>query len=333
MTFREIGSFCLLCWLGALGQAQTKREDHLFISIQRQGRASVSVASENFKNGQVEIHLSDSLNLIVEVSGGPDLEVANLDSGCRFPGWTVRRLGIPESISSLHETQNKPSIRVVLVLDPQKPGELPITLPPFRFREGSQASTWQTIQWQPIPVQVVTDVLQSSMDELRDVAPPEDLPGNHTTGNWVRQLALAAGILMVLPAGYWLWRRWRGRPAPLPPDQWALKELERIEASELLKSGQEDRLGTLLSDMVRHYLDLRFHLSASSRTTTEFLANQSSDGPLSMEQQRVIRELLDHCDLNKFARQTLSQAEIHILLDQTRWLIEQTSQAPIKPTA
>jgi hypothetical protein len=300
------------------------------IAIQQQGHASVSVVAENVKDGQIEIRLSDHLTLVLEMSGGPDLEAAPLDSGWTTQGWTVRRLSSPERNPSVNGKPDNSGFRVILELDPQRPGELPVTLPPLRYHERDQA--WQTINWQPIPVRVVTAVLQPSLDELRDVAPPEDVPSDNKSGNLFSWLALGTALLIALPAVYWLMRRLRPAPASIPPDQWALRELDRIDVPALLQSGQEDRLGTLISDILRHYLDLRFHLGASTRTTAEFLATQSSDSPLSINHQRIVCELLDHCDLYKFAKRPLSLVEGQGLLDQARWLIEQTSQTPLKPT-
>jgi hypothetical protein len=323
---------CLTVFL-ACAIARANQPKPSLIPIQQQGQAGVYVDAEIFEDGQIEVRLSDSLMLVLEVAGGPDLEVAPFPSEWPLQGWTIRRLSNSERVSTANGRQNNPGVRFTLELDPQRPGESTVTLPPLRHREKSRATGWETITWQPISVHVVTAVLQTSLEELRDVAPPEDLPNEYQSGNWIGWLALGAVILITVPAVFWLKLKLRRRPPPIPPLQWALAELDRVDVSGFLQAAQEDRLGTLISEIVRRYLDLRFQLGASSRTTDEFLAAHSSDGPLSIDHQRVIRELLDHCDLIKFARRPLSLEEGQGLLDQARWLIKQTSQAPPKPNS
>jgi hypothetical protein len=332
MKDRGLVFSCLIVFL-AHALVRANQPDHPLVAVQQQGHAGVYVPAENLRDGQIEVRLSDSLRLVLEMAGRSDLEVAPLASEWASQGWTVRRLSLPKRSKTVNDKLDNTSIRITLELDPQRPGESTITLPPLRYRENGRATDWKKITWQPIPVRVVTAVLQTSLEELRDVAPPEDVPSDYRPPNWIGWLALGTVVLLAIPVGFWLKLRLRRRPAPIPPHHWALLELDRVDVSGLLQAGEEDRLGTLISDILRRYLDMRFHLGASSRTTAEFLAGQSSDGPLSGDHQRVIRELLDHCDLNKFARRPLSQTEGQRLLDQARWLIEQTAQVPLKPNS
>ena len=58
-----------------------------------------------------------------------------------------------------------------------------------------------------------------------------------------------------------------------------------------------------LTDIVRNYLECRFALPASRRTTAEFMLEVSGEkSPLSERQRRFLHDFLTAADLIKFAR-------------------------------
>ena len=83
-----------------------------------------------------------------------------------------------------------------------------------------------------------------------------------------------------------------------PPEQWALQELGRLDESATADAAAYH---TALSDVVRRYLADRFGLPATRQTTAEFLETVRRSGRLSAEQQALLRDFLERCDLAKFA--------------------------------
>jgi hypothetical protein len=328
---RELSiAVCLLACLPTM-MVSAKESTSPWAEIQWQGQGIVYVPSEDFKQNRVEIRLSDSLSLALEVSGDSGLEVAPIDPNWSAEGWRVSRIGRLEELKG--ETVAGPlKVRQLLVLDPSKPGEIGLVLPPLRFRDRSSGDQWKTLQLQPIIVHVTTEVLQADLQELRDVAPPEEVPTDKQLIPWMTWIEIVLGS-MILVAAAFLLRGYLRRPGEnFPPDQWALRELERLDLPGLIDSGQEEKLATLVSDICRRYLDRRYQLGVSSLTTAEFMAGQRSDEPLSSEQQTLARDLLQRCDLAKFARKPISLTEAQQLLDMARTLIQQTSQGLSKPT-
>lgn len=330
MTVRCLLHFCLLFALAGTDDSISP-DDRNLVVVQKQGGGAVYVPTEYVKDRQVEIRLSDSLTLVLEITGGPDLEVATLDSPLTFEGWNTRHVGNPEKRRIREGPAAETAVRIEMVLDPKRAGELKVALPALRLRQSGQEDAWQTITWQPITVQVVTSVLQTDLEELRDVAPPEDVPSGHEPMSRWLWIALPLGLLVFMAGGLWAKRLLRRPPKNLPPQEWALQELDQVDLPELLSAGQEERLGTIVSDVLRRYLDLRFQWGASSLTTPEFAAGQVSEKPLSIDQQKMIRQVLDQCDLHKFARQPLTAEEGQLLLDQARSLVQETSQPPLNP--
>ncbi len=116
---------------------------------------------------------------------------------------------------------------------------------------------------------------------------------------------LAACLVVLLAVGLYLWlRRRRHRviaetPKPeLPPDFVALQELNRIERMKLLEQGEFKRHYTLVTEVIRRYLEKRFGIDAMDRTTSEILSDLWRDGkPVD-----GLEELLREADLVKFAK-------------------------------
>ncbi|MFL5241227.1 MAG: DUF4381 family protein [Gemmataceae bacterium] len=293
--------------------------------IQKQGRGILYAPAENVKENHVEIRLSDSLSLAIDVLGDSDLEVSSLDTKWSPEGWNVLRIGNLEVRKE--ETAAGLRIRQIVALDPLKSGEMGVVLPPLRFRDRSTDGQWNTVHWQPLIVQVATEVLQADLQELRDVAPPEDVPASHKPALWIPWAGFILGSLAVLAAAFWAKRYWRRRPENVSPDQWALRELDQIDLPGLMLTAQEEKVATLVSKICRRYLDNRYQLNMSSLTTAEFLANPQRDLPLSAEQQSLVCDLLQKCDLAKFARKPMSQEDCQQILDMAHTLIKQTSQS------
>ena len=123
-------------------------------------------------------------------------------------------------------------------------------------------------------------------------------------------------------------RRRRAGAAP-PPDRWALQELERIESLRLPELGDIERFHTLIADVIRGYLELRFQLQAPRRTTLEFLTALQGNDALPEGEHARLRDLLQRCDLAKFARAECGLDDCRAVVKSARAFIEETT--PLKP--
>jgi hypothetical protein len=292
---------------------------------QRQGQATVRIRAAKVEAGQVETRLSDPLLVILSVEGQASLEVEPVRTLTPSPNWQVSRRWPTEQVPL-------PSGRVrwqqTFQLDPLKPGDVPLTLTPLRFREGAEGDRWQMAAWQPILVRVITEVINPDLTELRDITPPEEVP---TAPSWPISpywLVVALFLLAVAGGGWRLWRRSTRPPAILRPDQWALRELQRIPSPSSPTQSEVDGYYTRLSGIVRRYLELRFHLPALEQTTAEFLEGIRLAPQLTEEQQERLRDLMERCDLVKFARVTPTVQECWSIGAMARELIEQTAHEP-----
>ncbi len=155
----------------------------------------------------------------------------------------------------------------------------------------------------PCPAAIDVESVRGETDT--DWRPPKG-PARWPAGvpRWLWALPLVAILAALL--GWLTARRRRPRPPPgpppPPPDRIAREALERLRASGAIEAGQADYFHVELSRIVREYIEARFGLHAPERTTEEFLREAAASGVLAPTHQVRLRDLLEACDLVKFAR-------------------------------
>jgi len=265
---------------------------------QKSGPALLRFEAPKNEAGQVEIRLSDELILTLSVGGPASLEVAPVQELTPSKDWQVRNKSDPHT-TAVDGEQMRWEQSFTLV--PIKPGDLPLPLANLRYRLTPSADAWQEASWRPISVRVVTEIEHADLSELRDVTPPEEVP-TEPASRWPYVLLGIGGTsLLLVAAWYWSRRHWRGGQKMISPDQWALREIQRLTISELATSEEIERFHLQLSDVMRRYMELRFQVPALEQTTTEFFATLSRSPLLNADGQALFRDFMERCDLVKFA--------------------------------
>jgi hypothetical protein len=286
----------------------------------KQGRVILQMEAKE-KAGRVEIPLSGT-TITLSVSGGPDLQVTMPQPLVQPKSWLVRPLPARGPAEKGRWQQR------FHIEPPDKKNET-LTLEISLLAAGPNEQP-QRVQWQ-IPVRVTTEIKSASLTELRGPTDPEPVP---PAASWwpVVSALLAAFVLSALGLVAWelLGRRLK-RKAVLTPNAWAVHELDRLRGLDLSAEDNVQRFPTLLSDVIRRYFELRFRLHAPQQTTAEFLAAMQESPQLAAEQQTLLREFLERCDLAKFAQAFLSADECQALVGKARALVEQTADVQETP--
>lgn len=157
-------------------------------------------------------------------------------------------------------------------------------------------------------------------EDIRDIRGPRYL-----LSDWALA-ALAAGALLIALSIYGIWR-WRRKRAArvLLPYEIALQRLEEIGA--LMQPARAQEFSIAVSDIIRLYIEQRFNVTATRRTTEEFLHDllESSDAALARHQ-GLLGEFLHQCDFVKFAAQSLTQQNMESLLQSARAFVLATAK-------
>jgi len=85
-----------------------------------------------------------------------------------------------------------------------------------------------------------------------------------------------------------------------------------------------------MAQAVRNYLQLRFDLRAPRQSTDEFLSAVHNDSRLTPQDREFLRDLLQQCDLAKFARAVPTAEDCANSLAAARRFVDATS-APNSP--
>jgi hypothetical protein len=166
--------------------------------------------------------------------------------------------------------------------------------------------------------------------DIQPLKGPVEIPSTYGWLWWVAAAIAAAAI------AWYLWRKFRaGKPAGakpavvIPPHRKAKDRLRG--ASELMSDPY--RFCSLVSDVLRAYVEERFELRAPERTTEEFMAELRTSAKLHVDHKSLLEDFLSRCDLVKFARFEPSLPELQALLDSAIRFIDETAPQSEEPTA
>jgi hypothetical protein len=194
----------------------------------------------------------------------------------------------------------------------------------------------QFLRTAPIGIEI-TSVLPPDADitKPKDILPPVALPRPPPTPLvWQPYALSAAGLLVALLLGFWLWKLLTRAPAPkpvpmAPAHELALAALARLEGMAFATPEEADAFHVRLSAIFRRYLDWRFGIQAGERTTEEVVsAVAEPEAASSMATRRdLMQSFLRKCDQVKFARYQPGGDESRGLLTSATDFVQETADA------
>ncbi len=140
--------------------------------------------------------------------------------------------------------------------------------------------------------------------QLRDIHPPVMLPEDP---NYALFIGGIAAFLIVVAFLFWFFRlRKKGVILPVPHEM-ALADLQH--ARTIMNTKQALLYAQDVSDILRRYIEERFHIQTTRQTTDEFFNHLTANIGItqitfSEKHYSSLRECLSSCDMAKFARRT-----------------------------
>jgi Domain of unknown function (DUF4381) len=158
-------------------------------------------------------------------------------------------------------------------------------------------------------------------EDIRDIRGPKYL-----LPDWILPALIAGAVLVALSLyGLWRWRRKRAARIWLPHEI-ALQRLEDIRT--LMQPASAREFSTAVSDIVRRYIEQRFDVTATRRTTEEFLRDLLESSNVSLARhQGLLGEFLQQCDFVKFAALALTPQNMESLRQSARAFVLATANA------
>lgn len=159
--------------------------------------------------------------------------------------------------------------------------------------------------------------------EFHDIAPPVDY---FILQPWMVFCAIA-GLLLLLGLTIWLVKWWRRRPAKiLTPRERAIDQLARIENQ--IAALPPYQFSIRVSDILRRYVTEQYQLPVTRQTSVEFLNALAAKSPFSADEQTLLSDFLNRCDLIKFARYDATTEDSRQLLQEATRFVKGGALAP-----
>lgn len=201
-------------------------------------------------------------------------------------------------------------------------------IPPFpiAFSTSDTSHDYQIIKSEPIDI-TVKSLLQAEDTDIKDIKPPLLIPANY-----LRLILIGGGVLLLIAvtifAIYYYRKRKKGEPlfrkeVIRPAHEIAFEELELLLGKSYINDGKFKEFFTELSDILRHYLENRFYITAMEETTTEVLES-IKEIELPDDSFEKVKEALDLSDLVKFAKYQPQPQEIDRAVEMSREFINLT---------
>lgn len=306
------------------------------VAIERGQAGPVTAGAQPLEMAPAEVPVTVALKpLNPNPKAGQPLEVeirTTVDAGVYVAGpvypqpwgdWAVvdRKSEAPETKGRRQVRTDKLSL--LTYLDGRV--EVPSLKVPFRLPDG------RTGEYRSAPLALTVQPASAPADNpagwLRDLKPPVGF------FPWLRALLALLALAAAAAAIWWYARKkkWVGPllpPAPpRPPAEVARERLAALRAANYVAAGESKIYYSELSDILRRYLEGRFAVEALDRTTQE-LSRALKASSVSRQDAVVVRDVLEHSDMAKFAKARPTEAEADADWQTVSDWVERTAPRP-----
>lgn len=269
-----------------------------------------------------DITIGDHIRFTIAVVTSTDVTLTPLDIKTPLGEFEI----LNHTPSNPRHTGNKIEVIHAFVLTTFSTGTLQIPSLPLRFAtpQGQMAEA------KTDPVQInVASLLEKHGDEgnIRSLKGLFNFKSYFWLWLTLFMLASAVGIFFLLR-----WMKMRKQlkaglipqAPPRPPEEVAWEALHELEISTLLAENNVKEFYSRLSNILRTYLEGRYQIAASERTTSELMAEFRRLN-LTTDVTMTLREFFENGDLVKFAKYTPIEQEVEADLDRVKKLLVLTT--------
>ena len=154
----------------------------------------------------------------------------------------------------------------------------------------------------------VSDVAVDTTLAIKDIAGIISVP--YTFNDFLPWILLVALIAIAIWLAYYIYKRLKNKKPILPvakpvvviPEQKALADLEHLRVAGLWKNGQIKEYHTMLTDIVRTYIEAKLGISAVEMTSDQILDNYSQRRDMPQGSAEKLQHILNTADMVKFAK-------------------------------
>ncbi|MFH2121857.1 MAG: DUF4381 family protein [Pseudomonadota bacterium] len=177
---------------------------------------------------------------------------------------------------------------------------------PLQLVAPASPSDPQQVQSAPMPPGQPQEAIT-----LHDIRGPVALPDSSRMLLW---LLIGLAFLVIVGLFIYFWKRRRKGEKPPSAHDVALAELGRLRS--MMNPEQALLYAAQLAEVLRRYVEVRFHMHSTRQTTREFflgLAGNLQAGNSLDEHYDRLKECLEQCDMAKFAHCIPDQPEMEAM--------------------
>jgi hypothetical protein len=209
-------------------------------------------------------------------------------------------------IDTIHSADKKQiSYSQVLTITSYDSGSIVVPALVFTYTLPGD-TTKQRINTLPV-VLMINTVPVDTTKEIKDIKAPLREP--ITLREILIITSIVVGILLLIFVTIYIVRKLRRKEAiinislkpKIPAHEKALKELEKLRAEKLWQSGKVKEFHSILTDILRAYIEERFETIALEMTTYEIITSLKSK-VTETEELRKLEQILTLADMVKFAK-------------------------------
>ncbi|WP_214228259.1 BatD family protein [Pedobacter sp. B4-66] len=178
------------------------------------------------------------------------------------------------------------------------------TIPAFLFQVNAQS-----FKTDPVPLQV-TSVAVDTTKAIYDIKQP--LAVRYSFLDWLRDhwqwvVVSLLGVILIVGLLYYFWQKRKNRPIPavvkplVPADVTAINKLVVLRDKKLWQQEEVKQYHIELTDILREYLEKRYHIKALEQTSDEIFAGLRHM-EITDQNRNKLRQILMLADLVKFAK-------------------------------
>ncbi len=199
---------------------------------------------------------------------------------------------------------------------------------PFRFEIGGQV-----METAPLLLEV-RGIDLGEKAQLRDIKPIHEVP--FSLLSWLRRNWYWIVLPLLLVGALWYaWKWWRRRPIvskevketgpTLPIHERILIALREVEQEKLWQNGAPKPYYSRITELLREYIEERYHVPALERTTDDLL-HELRVSALGREQLQLLHNMLQLSDMVKFAKAVPTPLENEQIMHGAIRLVQETTE-------
>ncbi|MCF6147855.1 MAG: protein BatD [Candidatus Kuenenia sp.] len=284
--------------------------------------ATVEVTASVDKN---DVTIGDKIKLVIQVKWQGNVNIKIPDLGDSIGEFSVKNAGETKEIA-----KEKDGSRIVersYILSSYRTGLQTIPSMKIGYKEdGSREGVAVTDEIEINIKGILTEGEEAA--DIRDIAPPVDVDKNYK--RLFQWISTGVAAILLCFSVYWLLKKRKkaGRVqtevVKKLPHEKAYELLEILSKENLIEQGLVKEYYYRITNILRHYIEDRFGLSAPERTTEEFLVEMAYTNKLNNEHKKLIQVFLGKCDMVKYAKYGPSLLESKETYHLAKRLIDET---------